>query len=83
MEVGFYYYTVIASNDYGDGDLSNIVSIEVTELSESGLFNSHNWGEIIILGGFLGALQIVFAIVIVATKSAGKSSSLSKKTKKK
>lgn len=83
MEVGFYYYTVIASNDYGDSDLSNIVSIEVTELSESGLFNSLNWGEIIIPGGFLGALQIIFAIVIVATKSASKPSGSSKKGKKK
>ncbi len=46
-------------------------------------FANFNWGEIIILGGFLGALQIVFAVVIVATKSASKPSSSSKKGKTK
>ncbi|MHA1418940.1 MAG: hypothetical protein ACTSVO_09265 [Candidatus Heimdallarchaeaceae archaeon] len=78
---GNYYYVVVASNDYGDSELSNVVQITINEKQQ--LFVDINWGEIIILGGFLGALQIVFAIVIVATKSASKPSSSSKKGKKK
>jgi hypothetical protein len=82
-EVGVYYYVIIASNIYGDSDFSNVESIEVVEFQSSGLFDNINWGETLILGGFLGALQIVFAVVIVATKSASKPSSSSKKGKKK
>ncbi|MBY9000464.1 MAG: hypothetical protein KGD64_06085 [Candidatus Heimdallarchaeota archaeon] len=76
---------MVAYNEYGHGGVSNIESIEIqdSQVSFSGFFSNLNWGEIIILGGFLGALQIIFAIVIVATKSITKASSKSTKGKKK
>ena len=80
-----YYYAVVASNDYGKSSSSNVESVDFQEGSSgfSGLFSDLNWGEIIILGGFLGALQIIFAVVIVVTKSASKPSSKSAKGKRK
>ncbi len=82
-ESGTYFYAVVAINEYGDSDLSNVVSIEVPESTNTGLFASIDWGEILILGGFLGVLQMIFAIVIIATKSASKPSSSAKKGKNK
>ena len=76
-----------ASSDYGESDSFNVVSVEILDVAclecAPSLFDNINWGEILILGGFLGALQIVFAIVIVATKSAAKPSSKKTKGKKK
>ncbi len=81
MASGNYYYAVVASNEYGESEISNVVQISITE--QQNLFSNLQWGEIIILGGFLGALQIVFAIVIVVTKSKSKPSSKKTKVKKK
>ena len=87
LDAGGYYYAIVASSLYGDSGISNIVSIELTDMPPSddapGLFDSIDWGEIIILGGILGALQIIFAVVVVATKSASKPSGTSNKGKKK
>lgn len=61
---GDYYYTVIATNRFGESDSSNIES--VTVLEPSGLFQSIKLGEIFMLAGILGGFQLIlFTIVIV------------------
>lgn len=84
-ETGVYYYTIVATNDYGTSEISNVVSVDYqpSKTSFSGLFEDLNWGEIIIIGGVLGTLQIVTAIVVVISNTSGKSSNSSKKGKKK
>lgn len=82
-ESGVYYYAVVASNDYGDSGASNNEVVEYQGQQFSNLFANLDWGEIIIIAGFLGVLQIISVVVIFLAVSANKSSSSSKKGKKK
>jgi hypothetical protein len=63
-ETGIYYYGIVASSDFGDSDISNIESVEIIESEPSGLFADFNWGEIIIIAGIVGGLQIILTIIM-------------------
>ena len=72
-EVGVYYYAIVASNPFGDSEISNVEYREVVEAELApGIFDSLDWGEIIIIGGSLAAIQIVLAVIMIFTRSAGK-----------
>ncbi|NPD88813.1 MAG: hypothetical protein HGN29_08805 [Asgard group archaeon] len=63
---GTYYYSVIASNDYADSDLSNVESVVVHDpADQQGFFEDFNWGEVIIIVGIVGALQIILTLTMV------------------
>ncbi|GAJ01530.1 unnamed protein product, partial [marine sediment metagenome] len=74
---GVYYYSIIASNDYGNSDLSNVQSVEIIEMETGGLFTDFNWGEIIVIVGIVGAIQIILTVTMVVLLKSG-----SKPTKK-
>ncbi len=87
VEAGIYYYTITANSIYGESESSNVVSVEI--LSEDslesvpGLFENINWGEIIIIGGAVLAMQLIVSVItisVTAAKVPAKSSS--KKGKK-
>jgi hypothetical protein len=61
---GVYYYGIVTSNDYGDSDLSNIESVEIVEIETGGLFADFSWGEIIVIAGIVGGLQIILAVTM-------------------
>jgi len=58
---GIYYYAVVASNEWGDSDLSNVESVEILS---TGLFKDFNWGQIIVIAGIVGGLQIILTLTI-------------------
>ncbi|MBY9001521.1 MAG: hypothetical protein KGD64_11430, partial [Candidatus Heimdallarchaeota archaeon] len=63
---GDYFYAVVASNRFGDSDLSNIESITVLEPTDAkGLFQSFSLGELLILAGILGGFQLILTIIVV------------------
>ena len=81
-EEGTYYFAIIASNDYGDSELSNIESVELILEEEQSLFNfaNMNWGEIVVVAGIVSAIQIILTITLVVTLKS--SSAKPKKGKK-
>jgi len=78
---GDYYYTVIATNRFGESDSSNIES--VTVLEKSGLFQSFNLGEIFILAGILGGVQLILTTIVIVLVKAGPKVKNTPKTGKK
>jgi hypothetical protein len=58
---GTYYYAVVASNDFGESDLSNIESVEILP---KGIFGDFNWGQIIVIAGIVGGLQIILTLTM-------------------
>ncbi len=86
--IGDYFYTVVATNRYGDSDLSNIVSIAVfevepPEVEQTGLFQTIKLGEILILAGILGAFQLVLVTIVVVLFKTVPSQKEKKGSKKK
>ena len=78
---GDYYYTGIATNRFGESDSSNIES--VTVLEKSGLFQSFNLGEIFILAGILGGVQLILTTIVIVLVKAGPKVKNTPKTGKK
>jgi len=80
---GDYFYTVVATNRYGDSVLSNIESISVLEAKQPGLFQNFELGEILILAGILGAFQLILVTIVVVLFKTIPSQKQKKGSKKK
>ncbi len=69
---GTYFYTVLASNDYGQSSLSNIESIQVLEDEISpGFFKSLRIGEILVLAAIIGGVQLLITTIVVVFVKTG------------
>lgn len=69
---GTYFYTVLASNDYGRSSLSNIESIQVIEDEISpGFFKSLRIGEILVLAAIIGVVQLLITTIVVVFVRTG------------
>jgi len=76
---GTFYYSVIAGNYISDSGLSNIESVEILSPEvQNGFFGDFNWGEIVVIAGIVGAIQIILTVSMVVLLKPG-----SKPTKKK
>ncbi|NPD88825.1 MAG: hypothetical protein HGN29_08865 [Asgard group archaeon] len=79
-ETGTYYYSIVAKNDFGESDSSNVNSIVINDdVSGLGFFKALRMGEILVLAGILGGFQIILS---VATFFVLKTTSSFKKSKK-
>ena len=60
---GTYYYVIVAENDYGVSDHSNVESIVVIDKEqEIGFFQSLRIGEILVLAGIIGGFQVILTL---------------------
>ena len=81
---GYYYYAVVATNDYGDSLVSNVEFVEVIEETSTGIFASLGIGELLIFAGIVLGLQLIFFLLtITLINSKMKSTAKPKTTKKK
>ncbi|MCG3216851.1 MAG: hypothetical protein KAS63_09025 [Candidatus Heimdallarchaeota archaeon] len=79
-ETGTYYYSIVASNYAAESELSNVESVEILSSGAlSGFFGDFNWGEIIVIAGIVGAIQIILMVTLAILL---KPSSTPKKKKK-
>jgi hypothetical protein len=60
---GVYYYAIVASNEWGDSDLSNVEQIEISPAVPQGFFESLDLGQILVFGGIILGLQIIFSLI--------------------
>lgn len=61
---GIYYYAIVASNEWGDSDLSNIEPIEILLPDiPQGFFESLDLGQILVFGGIILGLQLIFSLI--------------------
>lgn len=67
---GYYYYAVVATNEYGESLVSNVEFIEVIEEASSGIFASLEIGELLIFAGIVLGLQLIFSILTYALLSS-------------
>ena len=82
---GNYYYAIVSVNDYGKSSISNIVYIEIVEdeTLTTGLFSSLNIGELLIIGGIVLVLQLIFSLLTYSLISSKVQSSSKPKRGKK
>ena len=81
---GYYYYAVVATNEYGDSLVSNVEFIEVIEETSTGIFASLGIGELLIFAGIVLGLQMIFFLLtITLINSKIKSTAKPKAGKKK
>jgi len=66
---GYYYYAVVATNEYGESLVSNVEFVEVTE-DTSGIFASLEIGELLIFAGIVLGLQLIFSLLTYALLSS-------------
>ncbi len=59
---GYYYYAVVATNEYGESLVSNVEFVEVIE-DTSGIFASLKIGELLIFAGIVLGLQLIFSLL--------------------
>jgi len=80
---GVYYYAIVASNEWGDSDLSNVESVEILVSTDPpGFFQSLRLGEIVVLAAILGGFQLILTIITYTLlKSRTTSNNLPKKKK--
>ncbi|MBY9001429.1 MAG: hypothetical protein KGD64_10965 [Candidatus Heimdallarchaeota archaeon] len=57
---GYYYYAVVATNEYGESLVSNIEFVEVT-----GIFASFELGELLIFAGIVLGMQLIFFLLTI------------------
>ncbi len=67
---GYYYYAVLATNDYGDSLVSNVEFVEVIEETSTGIFASLEIGELLIFAGIVVGFQLVFSILTYSLLSS-------------
>lgn len=75
-ETGFYYYAILANNEYGTSAISNVEYVEIAEETKTGLFTSLSLSEILIMAGVVLGLQIIVSVI---TYSLTKGSSSKRK----
>ncbi len=81
---GYYYYAVVATNEYGESLVSNVEFVEVIEETSTGIFSSLGIGELLIFSGIVLGLQLIFFLLtITLINSKMKSTAKPKTTKKK
>ncbi len=62
---GYYYYAVVATNEYGDSLVSNVEFVEVIEQTSSGIFASLEIGELLIFSGIVLGSQLIFSLLTI------------------
>jgi len=67
---GYYYYAVVATNEYGESLVSNVEFVEVIEETSAGIFASLEIGELLIFAGIVLGLQLMFSILTYALLSS-------------
>jgi hypothetical protein len=77
-ETGTYYYSIVASNYIADSDLSNVELVEILD-DTYGFFGEFDWGEIIVIAGIVGALQIVLTLTLAILLKPSSTSTKKKK----
>jgi len=80
---GYYYYAIVATNEYGDSLVSNVEFIEVIEETSTGIFASLGIGELLIFAGIVLGLQLVFFLLTIALIRSKIQSTAKPKPKKK
>jgi len=80
---GYYYYAVVATNEYGDSLVSNVEFVEVIEQTSSGIFSSLEIGEILIFSGIVLGLQLIFSLLTYSLISSKIQSAAKPKPRKK
>ncbi|GAH48467.1 unnamed protein product [marine sediment metagenome] len=63
-EKGTYYYAITALNEFGESEISNIEYVEVNISKTFNFLGSLNFNAIMILGGIIVAVQIVFTTAL-------------------
>ncbi len=80
---GYYYYAVVATNEYGDSLVSNVEFVEVIEETSTGIFASLEIGELLIFSGIVLGLQLIFFLLTITLINSKMKSTAKPKTKKK
>ncbi len=79
---GYYYYAVVATNEYGDSLVSNVEFVEVIEETSTGIFASLGIGELLIFAGIVLGLQLIFFLLTITLINSKMKSTAKPKTKK-
>ncbi|MHA1691111.1 MAG: hypothetical protein ACTSU7_05710 [Candidatus Heimdallarchaeaceae archaeon] len=80
---GYYYYAVVATNEYGESLVSNVEFVEVIEETSTGIFASLEIGELIIFSGIVLGSQLIFFLLTITLINSKMKSTAKPKTKKK
>jgi hypothetical protein len=62
---GYYYYAIVATNEYGESLVSNVEFVEVIEETSTGIFASLEIGELLIFGGIVLGMQLIFFLLTI------------------
>lgn len=60
---GYYYYAIVAVNEYGESLISNLEFIEVIEETSTGFFASLELSELLVFAGIVLGLQLIFSLI--------------------
>ncbi len=80
---GYYYYAIVAINEYGDSLVSNVEFVEVIEETSTGIFASLEIGELLIFSGIVLGSQLIFFLLTITLINSKMKSTAKPKTKKK
>ncbi len=80
---GYYYYAVVATNEYGESLVSNVEFVEVIEETSTGIFSSLEIGELLIFAGIVLGLQLIFFLLTITLINSKIQSTSKPKTGKK
>ncbi len=80
---GYYYYAVVATNEYGESLVSNVEFVEVIEETSTGIFSSLGIGELLIFSGIVLGLQLIFFLLTITLINSKIQSTSKPKTGKK
>ncbi len=80
---GYYYYAVVATNEYGESLVSNVEFVEVIEETSTGIFASLEIGELLIFSGIVLGSQLIFFLLTITLINSKMKSTAKPKTKKK
>ncbi len=80
---GYYYYAIVATNEYGKSLVSNVEFVEIIEGTSTGIFASLEIGELLIFGGIVLGMQLIFFLLTITLISSKIQSIAKPKTRKK